>query len=836
MPPIPCPSCGATLPPSPVVCPACQLPLTGPEAVQLWQLDQQLASLQTERLALIGALRARGTTTVPAPSRLGPALPGPQTSDLQSAGPQDLGAAGTTGPAAPLSAPRRRWTTQQTLLAVGVLLVLVAASIALAFAWFVIGPYGQMVVMGGFTGLAVYSSLYVSRRALPSSAEALAIVAAGLLLLDVSAARRFGLFGLDLVSGRGYTVVTGLLVATGLAALHRVDRRIAAYALTSLTAASVAWAGVVSFAHGPAGAASLALLGAAAFGAARVALPGSLGLTRRATGGPASLWSAVALATAFVGAVRDTRPEPFGADIAGPTASGLACVAVLVALCVGGAFVVRSVVGVRAGVLGSRAAVRTDWSARPVSGDWRAVTLVALVATAAGPAAVLGLGSQVGPVGTALLSVLVAAVGAGLLALRPARQSLGDLWLLGQVAAGELVLVALAALHHADVPTIATLVATAALAAAAAVLRPRWLAPAAGVSALALLFAVAVAGQLRSPGTQVLAVTAYAAVLTAFALARRGRPDEQTTGVVAALSFVLALAASTPLPDGYAAASLAVLAAAAAATAVLRPRLRPVAAGVSAVTGTSSLWLVGGLVSPDVQWILLALAAALLATLAIWLRERPEEAVLGIVAGLVAVTTVTLALDRGWPHAASGSAAAYGVLAVVYAALPHRRALAAVAVAGLTTAVWVELLEADVMRLEAYTLPCAALLLAAGLWSHRELGDRSWTVAGPALLVALVPSAAATAVSDDLPRALLTATAAVAVLVVGAWRRWQALVVVGAAAAALVAVTQLGPFTLHAPRFLTLGTLGVLLLMVGARYEQRRENARQALSWLSSLT
>lgn len=831
MPPIPCPSCGAALPAAPEACPACHLPLTGPEAVQLWQLDQQLASLQSERVALIQVLRARGAAAGSEPHSPRPVRGHVATLDRPA-----TTAGGVETLDAPPRAPRRRWTTQQTLLAVGVLLVLVAASIALAFAWFVIGPYGQMVVMGGFTALAVYSSFYVSRRALPSSAEALALVAAGLLLLDVAAARRFGLFGLDHVGDRGYTVVTGLLVATALAELHRADRRIAAYALASLTAASVAWAGVVSFAHGPASASSLALVGALAFGAARVALPDSLGLTRRAAGGPASFWSVVALATAFLGAARAAHPGLLGEPFTGPTASGLGCVAVLVVLCVGGTLVVRRVVADRAHRLGSRAAVRADWSARLLSGDWRALSLVALVATAAGPAAVLGLGLQVGAAGTALLSVLVAAVGTALLALRPARQSLGDLWVLAQVGAAELVLVALAVEHHPDGATVTTLLATAALAAAAAVLRAQWLAPAAGVSALALLFAVAVAGGMRSPGTQVLAVTAYAAALSAFALARRGRPDQQTTGVVALLSFVLALAASAPLPDGYAAAALAVAAAAAAATAVLRARLRPAAAGVAAVSGTWSLWLVGGLASADVQWILLSLCAALLATLAIWLRGRPEEVVLGALAGLAAVATVVVALDRGWPHAASGAAAAYGLLAVVYAALPRRRGLAAVAVVGLTAATWVELLEADVSRLEAYTVPCALLLLAAGLWSHRELGDRSWTVAGPALLVALVPSAAATAVTDDLARALLTVTVATAVLVAGAWRRWQALVGVGAGAAAFVAVTQLGPYTLHAPRYLTLGTLGILLLLVGARYEQRRDNARQALSWLASLS
>src|SRR4029078_7966348 len=96
-------------------------------------------------------------------------------------------AAASTGPSQTSAAPRRSWTTQQTLLAVGVLLVLVAASIALAIAWFIIGRTGQMLVMGGFTAAATVASLQLSRRRLSSSAEALALVAGGLLLLDLSA-------------------------------------------------------------------------------------------------------------------------------------------------------------------------------------------------------------------------------------------------------------------------------------------------------------------------------------------------------------------------------------------------------------------------------------------------------------------------------------------------------------------------------------------------------------------------------------------------------------------------------------------------------------------------
>ena len=813
MAPIPCPSCGEALPAAPADCPRCRLPLTGPEAARLWQLDQQLAALQLERLEVIAALRARGPRA-DAPA-VAPAV-----------------APATVLPVPPT--PRRSWSTQQTLLAIGVLLVLVASSIALAVAWFLIGRYGQMVVMGGLTGLAAWVSLRLSRRGLPSSAEALALVAGGLMLLDATAARRFGLLALDSVDSRTYTAGVGLLVAVLLAVLHRRDRRIAAFALLSLTSASIGWAGVVAHADDAATGAVVALVGAVAFGAARVLLPESLGLTRRAAAGPASGWAAVALLSATGGALAAVDDHP-GARV---SSAGLTCVVLLAVLAVGGAVIVRRVVTVRAAQLGSRAAVRAVWSQRALTGDWRALGLVAAVATLAVPAGVGTLGLQLGAAGTAVLAVAVGTVAVVLLVVRPPSRSVGDLWLLGQAGLATLLLVGVAAGHGSDLPTTTTLLVLAAVASAAAVLRPAWRAVAAGSAALAVLGAVLVASGSGSPTVRVLAVGVLALVLSAAALARPDRAEEAPVAAVAALAFAVAVVQSLRLglPDGVIATVLAALTVATVAAAVLRAPVRAAAEAVAVAAGTSALWLIGGLASADVQWILLALVPVLLLALASRRRGAVDELVLGAGALLTSVAAVTVALDRSWPHAAAGAAAAHGLVALAYAALPARRGVVAATVVGLTGATWVELLDADVTRLEAYTVPLALLLLAAGLWSHRELGDRSWSVAGPALAVGLLPSALATAVGDDLPRALATVTLGAGLLALGAWRRWQALVVVGAVAAALVAVTQLGPMTLQAPRYLTLGTLGVALLLVGARYEQSRAGARNAVSWLSSMS
>lgn len=826
---IPCPDCGRLLPEAPTACPACHLPLTGPDAARLWQVDQSLATLQHERVSLIASLRATTATTPPAAQ---PTTPDAAASDLADA----------PGPA-PVAATdlRRTWTTQQTLLAVGVLLVLVAGSIALAIAWFMIGRIGQMLVMGGFTAAATLASLRLSRRHLPSSAEALALVAGGLLILDISAARRFGLAHLDVVDGRAYTAVTGVLAAVALAAVHRRDQRIAGFALLSLTAASIGWAGVVGYASTAAGGAALALVGAVLFGVLHLVVPPSYGLVRRAATGPAAGWTALSFAVAGFGVLSasvDALHNPSGAGGGELTLDGSACVLVLATLATVGAITVRRVVAARATRLGGRRAVRADWRGRPLSGDWRAVGVVALVASAAVPMTVLCLALQLGAFWTAGLSLLAAVVATVLAASRTRTTSLGAAWCEAQAGLAMVVLVVVTLVQDSRPATIVALAGAALAAATAAVQRPGWREPATAVAALAAVFALTLTGSLVSPDVEVLVAAASGVALVVAALARRGEPEEVPLAAVGHLTLVGALlgAVGGGLADAVTISVLGGIAGATAATAVLRPLLRPVGAGVSAATAAWALWLAGGLVGSRTQWAVLVLTALALVALTLWRRRHPEELVLGTVAGLLAAATIAVAVDRSWPHAAAAVAAAYGLLAVGYAALPRRRAVVTLAVVALTSATWLELGQADLTTLEAWTLPPAALLLAAGLWSHRELGDRTWLTAGPGLAVALLPSALFTTVDDGVLRPLVTVTAAVLVLIVGALRRWQAPVVLGAAAAVVVAVTELGPYAVQLPRYLTLGTLGVALLAVGARYEQRRADARQAVSWLASLS
>lgn len=839
---IPCPSCGQDLPPQQPACPHCGLTLTGVDAARLWQVDQQLAALAHERSTLLRRLREPAAPAVGSPAPVAaPALPAERPPLL--AGPPAAAppAAATPAAAPPVRAARRAWTTQQTLLAIGVLLVLVASSLGLAIAWFVIGPYGQVVVMAGLTTLAALASFQLSKRSLASSAEALALVCGGLLLLDVSAARRMDLFALGSLDARPYAAATGLLAAVALAWLHQRDRRIAAFAVLSLAAASIGWAGVVALADDThAGEAALALVGAAGFGLLRWRLPDTLGLVRRAAGGPAAGWAVVALVLGWVGAF---APSLDAVDLGTLTTDGGLSVVTLAVLTVGAVEVVRRVVLVRAAAAGSVAAVKADWRLRALTGDWRALGVLVLVATVAVPVAVTGLALQIDAIGTALLACLVGLAAIALLTFEPWGRGVRGWWATGQAAVALALLVASATALESEPALAVTLTVAALVAGVAAVLRRPWRAVASAVAAAAGVGALATATDLVSPTTQAVALMVAGLALVGAAVARPGEPEEPALGAVGVLTSLSAVGLALA-PDRSTAlliAALVTLTTSSSAVAVLRPGvLRPLAAAGATTSATWALWLCGDVTTPALQLAFTALAAVVWTALAVWRRGRPEEVVLGVAALVVALLAVGTAVVRDWPHVATALATAYGLVAVAYAALPRRRAVVVLGVAALTGAAWWELTLADVDTVEAYTLSLAALVLAAGLWSHRELSHVtrtvSWLSAGPGLATALLPSALLTAVLDNPLRVAFAVVAGGIVLALGAWRQWQALVVVGAATCAIVGITQLAPIVARMPNSLVIGAVGITVLALGVRYEQRRANARQAVSWLASMT
>lgn len=151
-----------------------------------------------------------------------------------------------------MARPGSGWGGQQLLLALGGFLLLSGTAFFLAVVWDLIGVTGQAIVMGVLTLSAAGAARAATRRGLGAAAETAACIAVGLLVLDFTAARNLGLWGLDDVDGRLYFGVGALLVA---ALLYGFDllvpragddgeplRRIETYRpIAAVLAAAAAW-------------------------------------------------------------------------------------------------------------------------------------------------------------------------------------------------------------------------------------------------------------------------------------------------------------------------------------------------------------------------------------------------------------------------------------------------------------------------------------------------------------------------------------------------------------------------------------------------------------------
>lgn len=236
----------------------------------------------------------------------------------------------------------------------------------------------------------------------------------------------------------------------------------------------------------------------------------------------------------------------------------------------------------------------------------------------------------------------------------------------------------------------------------------------------------------------------------------------------------------------------------------------------------------------------LVLAVALLA-LSAGVRGAPE-AVLAGGWGLLSVTA--LLISDGGPVHASVPLGVAGLGALLRAAHPRRTAWVVPGVVLLSAAWWSEVgdLAPDDAGVEWWSLPPAVLALAVGglVW-QRHPGLGSWPVLGAGLVVGLLPSALLASVgSPDLlgPDPWRAAVVAVvAALVCAAGVRWslQAPVAVGAAAALLVAVGQVGPYALQAPVWVGLFVAGAVVLVLAVRIEQARRDAARAVGWVRAL-
>ena len=349
-------------------------------------------------------------------------------------------------------------------------------------------------------------------------------------------------------------------------------------------------------------------------------------------------------------------------------------------------------------------------------------------------------------------------------------------------------------------------------------------------AALALDWSSPAYGQLVAGGAGLVLLTA-AVLLDG---RRRAEVAAWAAGGTASVTGALLLAGAVRW------AELAPLALAATVPAVLaalrRPGLRSPAAGAAVLLAASSPALAhaGEVVAATTAGLLLALVGASGLGAATLRAGRPEERVLAVAAALSGLAAGATSSTVGAWGQVGLQLAVVGAAAAGYALVSGRRGVAALAVADLVVASWIALAGAAVQTPEAYTLPAAAGLLLLALPRIRAAAP-SWSAEGPGLAVALAPSAVVVVADPSAARLVLVVLAAAAVTVAGTLLHRRAPFLTGASALGFLAVGLLGPDVLALPRWLTLGTVGLLLLVVGATYEQRRQQAREAVAWVAQM-
>ncbi|MEU5355893.1 SCO7613 C-terminal domain-containing membrane protein [Streptomyces albidoflavus] len=812
-------------------------PLPSSPAEELALLERELIWLDTRRVQLLrrrswlkAALRAQSAGGWQPPHGGQPSQGAP--------GGWTHAPAAHPAPAVPPGSATGGPGAQHVLLILGGLLLAVAAIAFTLFSWGELGIAGRSVVLAGVTAGALGAPVLLLRRGLGATAESVGAVALLLTVLDAYALHAAVLPEAD---GAGYAAFASGVLAAGWAAygvgVGRLRLPLPAAVVAGQfplvlgawaaggSALVIGWALLVTAAGSVVVAARVPGLAvrATAWSGAGVTWAGGLliglGESVSASGPLDAAAPGVLLLGAAAVALRAVWRAPQEMAVTGGVVAGLAAVAgvggvlrtevpwswaVVVYLVCGAALapVARIAVvprPVRGGVLGAAAGV---------TGVAVLAVLPSAAATLLGPAAVLtGLwaGAPDGtrelaagagawpdalsvPVVLLVAAVLLGAVYASL--VQEGREPAG--WT-GAAGAGAVGLVSAAVpvlLVSADVAYAAALVVDLLLVAGllAAAVAVRRVPAAAGGTALWCAVAVAAHAGLLALAVEPATYAVFGLLLVLFAASAARSEEAVARSLALVLSVVCALVVAS-------------------------------AAGASLELG-----------APRTAVLVLAVPAAVV-VLGLWVRTPAVVVPLEAGAGFAALVALGLAVTDG--AYLSLVLALCGVLAAATAVRPERRPGAGYLAAGLfATATWVRLVSAGVTHPEAYTLPVSVIACAVGLLRRRTDPEASsWTAYGPGLGVTLGPSLLALWSDPHWQRPLLLGAAALAVTVTGAVRRLQAPLLLGGGTLALVALHELAPHVAQVfdalPRWSVPALAGLLLLALGATYEQRLRDARR---------
>ncbi len=863
-----CPDCRGPIDGTPV-CASCGLDLRDPQVRELWQTLLHADVLLSAATSRRDAARAAGSTPPPAPDQSPAATPVPPTQPAapqrtQPAAPQrtdppsfrDLPrfpgvAAATLDPAAPLAVPSpgehqpardRSWSVGTVLLGLGAIGLVVAAIIFVSRSWDSIGLIGKAAVLAAATAAVTATAVWVTRRPLRSSAEALWAVALTLLAVDLLGARGEGLLGLDAVPWPWWLAVTGVVIAVAGAAVVRASR--APLGADLVTAAVVATGGVILAGSGAAGIGDLRDFWHAFIG---LVLSGLLGLALRFSGSTVIAWGArvvvgVWFAIASALAVEEAAGHP-SLDALVTDGRGVPLLLIsLAALAVAVAVPVTRIVMTALAVVGLGLLVTLPaaeaWSPE---GGWVAVAvLVALTAWAGslghGP---WWIGARCGAAFGGLFVLALAGwwLADALHVVAEALDRSGELGAAVQlgtwvgerdpiatiVVAAALVVAIWGALGWLREPTdrlhgvvMTSTLGVAGLGVVLALDPPVW------VLALTLTATAAIAATnaVRSAVPDELWV-AVAAGLLALGVSVAAQPVTAVTWIVMALGAGVLVAGPTAVRSEAVPGSLGLLV---RAMAVL---VAPLLAGglAAAVLASNGLQATAALVA--VVGVAMVLVSATRAPL----PARPY-----LEGGAAIALVVSAAAPDSSLIASTGFTIIGVTVCAIAAAVVDRRWYVWPGIAAFVVAYILLIVDSGFGFVEAYTLPLAAIALGGGVvLLRRTPAMHSWVALGPGLVLALLPSLPQALAEPTGLRALLLGLGAVVAVAVGARLGRQAPFLMGAGVAALVLVFNIGPFANAAPRVLIISLVSAVFIGLGVTWEDRVRDGRKVMAFIREM-
>ncbi|MGZ5369537.1 MAG: SCO7613 C-terminal domain-containing membrane protein [Aeromicrobium sp.] len=820
-----CPSCGGGIA-GEQRCRHCNVDLSSPAALQLWQtLIQADSLLDQARRDSVGpsAVAAPPAPQIGSPPGVAPSFPHP----------------GAPAAAAP-ARPGRHWSTGSIILGLGALCLLVAALIFITVSWDVLGPTGRTLVLLVITLAIAAAAVWLTRARLRASAEALWAVFFGLFAIDFFAAREYGLLGLDAFTVEQAGLVFGVLAAVVGGAIVLISRRTLPLIVPSGAAGLAVWTASFSLAATLGWQFFWCVLGGLALAAVATAIAWRLSMALVTWVAGAAV--AVLYAMTAGGAIEEIVESPHLADLAGDAQGVPMLVTIALTAAIGLAAPRLTIPAAALVTLGAASLVfAPSEAAAEHEGGFLSASAMAVVLTfaLARGAHALARGARIAAA-SILAALAVASLGWVGNAVDAVDQSNGN-------GFGTSWTVHLANPDVLPGPGWLAIVSFGAIAASVfavlrwpevgAYARPLDLSPAV-IGAFGLVVGVIAYEPLVLPA----ALLVLAAGIGLLVLARRDAASS-AGDVWLAVSLLAAV-----MPAGMVFASkpvaLVVWLVVAATLATVARFFSPVWARQASTFGAAALVIGAAAVAADLApWgdLGVRLTAVVVSVLALVVASfalhgfvgRPE---IEVAAGLGVVATLLSAAEMGLGSQAL-IWAVVGVPLVVLGLFVGDRNWLRYAGSAVLGVAWVLVLRAnDVETIEAYTSPFAVVLLGAGLWAMRRDPQLSTMIAlTPGLTVALVPSIPQALADPTGPRALLLGLAGLLALVVGIWQKWQMPFVYGSLLVTLLVVWNVGPLANGLPRWILIAVAGVILIGSGITWENRVQNAKSAALYVQNL-